>query len=103
MDNFAGTLTPTSSPGNEDRLNTLGTVNGTLTNATGNVRQTVNQQMQRGRRGRPFVPILNLALGPLDLNLLGLVVHLNQVVLNITAEGGPGNLLGNLCARWRTC
>jgi hypothetical protein len=35
----------------------------------------------------------------LHLDLLGLVVDLNQVVLNITAEQGPGNLLGNLlCA-----
>jgi len=43
--------------------------------------------------------ILRLVLGPLDLNLLGLRVQLNRVVLNITAEPGPGNLLGNLlCA-----
>jgi len=43
--------------------------------------------------------ILNLVLGPLDLNLLGLTVHLNQVVLNIVAVTGAGNLLGNLlCA-----
>jgi hypothetical protein len=43
--------------------------------------------------------ILNLDLGPLDLNLLGLKVHLNEVVLNITAQQGAGNLLGNLlCA-----
>ena len=40
--------------------------------------------------------ILHLVLGPLDLNLLGLMVHLNQVVLDITAQSGPGNLLGNL-------
>ena len=44
-------------------------------------------------------PILHLELGPLDLNLLGLRVQLNQVVLDVTAEPGPGNLLGNLlCA-----
>jgi hypothetical protein len=44
-------------------------------------------------------PILHLDLGPLDLNLLGLRVQLNQVVLDITAIPGPGNLLGNLlCA-----
>jgi len=43
--------------------------------------------------------ILHLVLGPLHLNLLGLVVDLNQVVLDITAETGAGNLLGNLlCA-----
>ncbi len=41
-------------------------------------------------------PVLNLVLGPLHLNLLGLHVDLNQVVLNITAVSGPGNLLGNL-------
>jgi len=43
--------------------------------------------------------ILHLELGPLDLTLLGLVVHLDRIVLDITAEQGPGNLLGNLlCA-----
>ena len=40
--------------------------------------------------------ILNLELGPLHLDLLGLVVDLNRIVLDITAESGAGNLLGNL-------
>ncbi len=43
--------------------------------------------------------VLNLRLGPLDLNVLGLVVHLNRVVLNIIAQTGASQLLGNLlCA-----
>jgi hypothetical protein len=43
--------------------------------------------------------ILNLVLGPLDLNILGLRIQLNQVKLDITAVPGAGNLLGNLlCA-----
>jgi hypothetical protein len=43
--------------------------------------------------------ILHLDLGPLDLNLLGLQVNLSQIVLDITAVSGAGNLLGNLlCA-----
>ena len=43
--------------------------------------------------------VLNLVLGPLDLNVLGLQVHLNQVVLNIIAQTGASQLLGNLlCA-----
>jgi hypothetical protein len=29
-------------------------------------------------------------------DLLGLQVHLDKVVLDITAQSGPGNLLGNL-------
>lgn len=40
--------------------------------------------------------ILNLVLGPLDLNVLGLEIHLDQVVLDIIAQPGAGNLLGNL-------
>jgi hypothetical protein len=39
--------------------------------------------------------VLDLVLGPLDLNLLGLVVHLDQVVLTIDAIAG-GGLLGDL-------
>jgi len=40
--------------------------------------------------------ILTLALGPLDLNLLGLRVALDEVNLLIEAIPGAGNLLGNL-------
>lgn len=47
----------------------------------------------------PSCSLVNLVLGPLHLNVLGLVINLNQVVLNITAVPGAGNLLGNLlCA-----
>jgi len=43
--------------------------------------------------------ILNLVLGPITLNLLGLVVRTNQINLRIDAVPGAGNLLGNLlCA-----
>lgn len=43
--------------------------------------------------------ILHLTLGPIFLNLLGLVVTTNQIVVDITSVSGPGNLLGNLlCA-----
>jgi hypothetical protein len=40
-------------------------------------------------------PVLDLTLGPLDLNLLGLMVHLDQVHLTITADSN-GGLLGQL-------
>jgi hypothetical protein len=40
--------------------------------------------------------ILSLDLGPVNLNLLGLVVRTNQIQLRIDAVQGPGNLLGNL-------
>ncbi len=47
-------------------------------------------------RTQAACPILNLSLGALDLNLLGLVVTLAPVNLNIVAQSGAGNLLGNL-------
>jgi len=45
--------------------------------------------------------ILHLSLGPVDVNLLGLNVHLDNcadgpVTVDITAQRGPGQLLGNL-------
>jgi hypothetical protein len=40
-------------------------------------------------------PVLDLTLGPLDLNLLGLIVHLDQVHLTITADS-EGGILGQL-------
>ncbi len=42
--------------------------------------------------------VLNLVLGPLDLDLLGLVVHLDKVVLDITAVPAGGLLGQLLCA-----
>lgn len=53
----------------------------------------------RAAAGAAQCDILNLVLGPLDLNVLGLEIHLQRVVLDIVAVPGAGNLLGNLlCA-----
>ena len=79
-----------------------GVLNGTLTGSgvTGGTSAITNQAVTLPVSSLTgSCQILNLTLGPLDLNLLGLVVHLNTVVLNISAQPGPGNLLGNLlCA-----
>jgi hypothetical protein len=40
--------------------------------------------------------ILNLHLDPIDLNLLGLEVQTSAICLDVTADSGNGNLLGNL-------
>ncbi len=76
-----------------------GTFTGTATNAAGVVTQLtdaiVSSVVTPAATG-PGCQILDLVLGPLHLDLLGLVVDLNQVHLNITAQPGPGNLLGNL-------
>ena len=82
----------------------IGTVTGELTDtATGVVTEVTNLAVTLPLNILDITgtacDILHLELGPLDLDLLGLVVHLDQVVLDIDAEAGPGNLLGNLlCA-----
>ncbi len=98
---LSGTLNVTSFTAQGGVMYAVGTLTGTLTDAAGNVIGTLtNQALQLPLSSASGTcQILNLTLGPLDLNLLGLQVHLNQVVLNITAQSGPGNLLGNLlCA-----
>jgi hypothetical protein len=40
--------------------------------------------------------ILSLNLGPINLNVLGLVIRTNEIQLRVDAVQGPGNLLGNL-------
>lgn len=82
-------------------LNAVGTLSGTLTDALGNTIGTVTNQAVTApvTQAAGSCTILDLTLGPLHLNLLGLVVDLNQVHLTITAQQGSGNLLGNLlCA-----
>lgn len=74
-----------------------GVLNGTLTTADGSATSVVHQPVTLPVSSiDPNCQVLHLVLGPLDLNLLGLTIHLNQVVLNITAVPGNGNLLGNL-------
>ena len=76
--------------------------NGTFTGTAvvGGVTQTVTDTpASTPLQATGTCQILDLTLGPLHLDLLGLVVDLNQVHLTITAQQGPGNLLGNLlCA-----
>lgn len=53
----------------------------------------------RGVMAQQRCQILFLDIGPIFLNLLGLELDLSEIVLDLTAVSGPGNLLGNLlCA-----
>jgi len=46
--------------------------------------------------GTGSTPILHLQLNEIHLDLLGLKVDTSKICLDITAQSGPGNLLGNL-------
>jgi hypothetical protein len=82
------------------QVGTLLTGIGDLINAAlDNLLDAVVTDIVNGLRGA--CDILHLELGPLDLNLLGLRVQLDDcaggpVVVDITGERGRGNLLGNL-------
>lgn len=94
---LAGTLTITAL----NVVNGVLVASGTFTNALTDVTTTFTNLpvslLSQGSGGA--CQILTLHIGAIDLNLLGLLVDLAPVDLNISAQPGPGNLLGNLlCA-----
>src|SRR6185437_3553484 len=95
--NFAGTFNIQQFANQNGNLVAIGTLVGTLTNAAGQITSVViNNVTAPVTAATGSCSILSLTLGPLHLDLLGLVIDLNQINLNITAQSGPGNLLGNL-------
>ena len=94
---FAGTFALSRFAIQDGALTAIGQLSGTITNTTtGATTNVVSSIAMPVSSITGSCDILNLVLGPLHLDLLGLVVDLNQVVLNITAQTGAGNLLGNL-------
>ena len=77
-----------------------GTLIGIATQTATGATENINQSFSNVPIDPPATcTILDLTLGPINLNLLGLVVQTNTIHLTITAVPGPGNLLGNLlCA-----
>lgn len=99
---FTGTLSLDSFSLNdaEDAIQTSGSLDGTLKrkSTTDSVSQSFENTATQ-LASNEGCTILTLDLGPLDLELLGLRVQLNEINLDITGETGSGNLLGNLlCA-----
>lgn len=108
-----GTFVPLTFTRRPGRVKVRGLLQGVVHNANGSTRTFAVMRTMRVKKinGEPVrlanarqaqrvqCDVLNLVLGPLDLDLLGLQVHLNRVVLDIVAQSGAGNLLGNLlCA-----
>jgi hypothetical protein len=106
---FTGKFMPKKFSVVKGHLEATGKLTGKLVNANGTpagkVSRTITTAVDTPKAGQAAAGaplacgVLDLNLGPLNLNLLGLVVHLNHVHLTITAVPGAGNLLGNLlCA-----
>jgi hypothetical protein len=81
------------------QLVAVGTLTATLTDALGNVIATVTQAVTVPLEVSGSCTILHLDIGPISLNVLGLQVTTNEIVMDVTAQSGPGQLVGNLlCA-----
>ncbi len=109
-----GTFTPLKFVKKDGKQQVNGVVEGVVTHADGTKEtftalrslkvksingKSLSGLTTRSAQGMASCDILHLVLGPLDLDLLGLQVHLDKVVLDIVAATGAGNLLGNLlCA-----
>ncbi|PKH44212.1 ABC transporter substrate-binding protein [Nocardioides alpinus] len=111
-DKVTGSFTPTRFVQRDGVLYAKGFLEGKISNADGSttkfsgikkmpVKKINGQSVTSARTANRAAAcdILNLVLGPLDLNVLGLQVSLQRVVLDIVAVAGAGQLLGNLlCA-----
>lgn len=93
--NLTCTITSVTTQGNQILLS------GTVRNAAGQTLDFTEVRLRElaGTAGAGVCEILSLELGPINLDLLGLQVDTNRILIDITAVAGPGNLLGNLlCA-----
>jgi hypothetical protein len=110
-DKVTGTFTPTRFVTKNGKVWAKGFLAGVITDDAGHKTRFSGIEKMSVEKVNGLVPtaralnqraacdILHLVLGPLDLDLLGLQVHLDRVVLDIIAVTGAGNLLGNLlCA-----
>ena len=104
---FTGTYTINRFRSVGGQLVAVGTVKGTVRKA-GKTRKVTKRNVKMpaaltgggattAQQPLPDLPnscqVLNLTLGPINLNLLGLVVRTNQMQVRIDAQRGPGNLL----------
>ena len=96
---FAGTFQLQKFATDQGQLVATGLLTGVVTSAAGVTTSVVRTVALPAAVTQTSCAILHLDLGPLNLDLLGLQVNLNRIILDITAQAGAGNLLGNLlCA-----
>jgi hypothetical protein len=91
---FVGTFTATQFVAENKQLMAVGTLAGTLTDPSGDRMVSPVPAAFPVTAAQATCTILDLLLGGIDLNLLGVVVHLNPIHLDVGAE--PGGLIGTL-------
>ena len=89
---FAGTLTITRFIQHNGTVYAVGTVVG---NVAGSATTAVTAVVIP-ITADPTCPILHLHTGAISLDVLGLTVNIAPITIDISAQSGAGNLLGNL-------
>lgn len=81
-------------------INSVSVVNGGLvaSGLVGGIPFTTPVTVSPAANSTSTVPILDLQLAPIHLDLLGLTVDTSKICLDVTAQTGQGKLLGNLLA-----
>jgi hypothetical protein len=96
---FSGTFQLQKFATDHGKLVASGILTGVVTTAAGVTTSVARTVTMPAAIGETTCEILHLDLGPLALDVLGLQIDLSRIVLDITAQAGAGNLLGNLlCA-----
>jgi hypothetical protein len=94
---FTGTVTITRFATEGGQIVAVGTAVGDVTNIVTGAVIHINQIFEALVSNLSGTcEILQLDIGPIHLDLLGLVVDLSAIHLTIDAQSGPGNLVGNL-------
>jgi hypothetical protein len=101
---FRGTLTVLQFEQQGQGIVAVSRLRGVVSKPNGKGNQRISRQVRvpvglpgvAGLSAQATCNILDLTLGPIDLTLLGLHLHVNQIHITLTAQSGPGNLLGNL-------
>ena len=97
LGSFVGTATINRFAVQGGQLVAIGTITGTVTTFATGATQTLTQNFVAPVTNlNGSCQILDLDVGAIHLDLLGLVVDLAPIHLDITAQPGAGNLLGNL-------
>ena len=103
---FRGTLSVLEFKEEGDGIVAVSRLKGSVTKPNGNGRQRISRKVKVpvrlldsvGVQAQATCEILDLVLGPIDLNLLGLRLQVNRIHVRLTAEQGGGLLGDLLCA-----
>ena len=94
--NFNGTLNVTGFTHKGNQILANATLAGTLTKADGTTEAVTRNLALPVTLNSGTCDILKLSIGAIHLDLLGLVVDIAPINVDVTAQSGSGNLLGNL-------